>query len=226
MQQANKKYFQPPYIIWRKKVVKMEVRNDVTPSFGMAFIPPKGEALNRMNAYFHKEMADLPTGKIAFKEFCLKHKHDRYFDMTFRPAVNSGRIQANDCFVITPKNGVFGQEIAIPCVVSKNGTKEDKAMLYQEDKFERFLSKHPTIKNNLILKTIASIPYVLKDMYILNKGLLHPNDGLPDSLAEADKMLTRLERAYEKNFYQKFDTKDFQILIFVKNKYMVAQIFY
>lgn len=104
----------------------MEVRNDVTPSFGMAFIPPKGEALNRMNAYFHKEMADLPTGKIAFKEFCLKHKHDRYFDMTFRPAVNSGRIQANDCFVITPKNGVFGQEIAIPCVVSKMELKRIK----------------------------------------------------------------------------------------------------
>ncbi len=186
----------------------MEVRNEVTPSFGMAFIPPKGKALDRMNEYFRSEMADLPTGKVAFKEFCLKHKHDKYFDISFKPAMNQGMIHSNDCFVISPKKGVWGRDIEIPCIPSKNGTKEDKAMLYQEDKFDKFLMEHPTIKNNPILKAIAYIPYMLKDLYIINKGVLHPDDGLPNSLANADKMATRLERAYEKNFYQKFDTSD------------------
>lgn len=186
----------------------MEVRNRVTPNFGMAFIPPKGQALEKMNEYFYREMADLPTSKVAFKEFCLKHKHDKYFDISFKPARNNGMIQANDCFVISPKQGVFGQDVEIPCIPSKNGTKEDKAMLYQEDKFERFLDKHPKIKNNRILKAIAAVPYLLKDIMIINKGFFHPDDGLPESLARADEVLTRLERAFEKNFYQKFDTRD------------------
>ena len=153
--------------------MKLDNNTPITPSFGMSMRKPRGESLKRMNAYFRKELAITPFHKLAYREL----------------------IQSNDAFVVTPKNGVLGKPIEVPCVASKYGTKVDKTLVYRDDKYQRFLEAHPIFGKHKILKVIAALPYAIEDFATIAKSLVaRPENLLPDALRQASKIAKNMEK--------------------------------
>ena len=175
--------------------MKIENNTPITPSFGMAMKRPSGESLKRMNAYFRNELAVTPFHKLAYKEFCRKQHNNKYYDIYFKPAQQNGLIHSNDAFVVTPKKGVLGKPIEVPCVVSKYGTKADKTLVYRDDKYQRFLEAHPTFEKHKILKAIAAMPYAVEDFVTISRTLIaNPENFLPDALRQASKIAKNMEK--------------------------------
>lgn len=175
--------------------MKLDNNTPITPSFGMSMRKPRGESLKRMNAYFRKELAITPFHKLAYREFCLKQHNNKYYDIYFKPAQHGGLIQSNDAFVVTPKNGVLGKPIEVPCVASKYGTNVDKTLVYRDDKYQRFLEAHPIFGKHKILKVIAALPYAIEDFATIAKSLVaRPENLLPDALRQASKIAKNMEK--------------------------------
>lgn len=180
--------------------MKIDNNTPVSPAFGMSMKRPKGDDLKKMNAYFRRELAVTPFHKIAYHEFCYKQSKSKYYDIYFKPGVHEGLINSNDCFIISPKKGVLGKPIEVPCVPSKYGPKMDKTIVYRDDKYQRFLEAHPKIGKNKILKTLAEVPYVLEDFVTIAKTLIFkPENLLPDSLRQASRIVKNMEQL-EKHF--------------------------
>ncbi len=172
----------------------MEIVNNNTPSFGMAYKNPKGTDLGRMNAYFRREGADSILHKMAFKRFKLHQNKNKSYDIVFRPGYKTNLLQANDAFVVTPKDGVWGKPTEFPCISTRYGSSLDKSLRYDDDKYHRFLENHPHIAKHRILRAIASIPYTLEETTTLAKDLIiRPENMLPDSLRAAGDFAKRMD---------------------------------
>lgn len=169
-------------------------------TFGMAFKNPKGRDLKKMNAYFRRECADTLMHKMAFKRFKHSQSKLKYVDIYFRPGYKQGMVQANDAFIVSPKKGVWGGSVEVPCVPQQYDAESqlDRIFLYHEEKHKRFLETHPAFRNHKVLKSISFITYTLKDSFSLAVALLaRPNELLPNSLRQAGLVAKKMNKEYK-----------------------------